>query len=118
MIYYIHRKDVATRKAKAMSKTTITTADFDSLYNAIPTEKIVKLEKAAAKTDTHPYWNLLEKTAKKIGTGAVKMEGNWYPVINGKVERTYCYQFSSAAVQVAVWGKGEISNEWRTITSL
>lgn len=90
-----------------MAKVNVKVADFDSIYNAISNgdqAKYSKLVKQAAKIDSHPYWMLLAKMAKKIGYGALKMDGDWYPVIAGELYQKIGYQHSTAACAVAAYG--------------
>ena len=80
--------------------TTITTANIDALTNEFSNaqpEKWAKMERTA-----HPYWTLLAKTAKKIACGAVRIEGAWYPVLNGEVDRVSGFNFSHGATNLAV----------------
>lgn len=101
-----------------MTKITIKVADFDKIYNAVDAVKIVKMTKSLAKTDQHPYWVLLAKVAAKIKYGAIKMEGWWYPVRNGVIDRK-CggYQHNTAAYGIAAYGQN-VNSEVQHITSL
>jgi len=81
--------------------TTITTANIDALTNVFSNaqpEKWMKMERTGA----HPYWTLLAKTAKKIACGAVRIEGAWYPVLNGEVDRINGFNYSHGATNLAV----------------
>lgn len=112
-----------------MKTTTIKVANFDAIYNALMTDDcsksraefaagIAKLERAAAKQDTNVYWMVFAKLAKKIGYGAIRMDGWWYPVMNGIVDRK-CggYQHSTAAYGIAAYGI-KAASEVQYLTSL
>lgn len=112
-----------------MKTITIKIADLNAIYNALMTDDcsksraeyaagIAKLERAAAKIDTTVYWLVFAKLAKKIGYGAIKMDGWWYPVTNGIVDRK-CggYQHNTAAAQIGAYSV-KTGGEWQHITSL
>lgn len=107
-----------------MTKRIIKTADLDAIYNNLPIETYTKMLKAADMSSGQVYWNVVAKVAKKIGYGAMKMEGAWYPVVNGEINRRSSYQFSTAAAgEAASDGRSrgisfQTSGDWQTIVGI
>lgn len=79
-----------------MSNTiTIKIADFGAIFNAAYAEGNAKPEQ---------YYPMSAKIAAKVKFGAIKVDGNWYAVRNGEIDRTLGYQHSTAAVNNAIVG--------------
>jgi hypothetical protein len=88
---------MTTITAKIADLTTAAESIYANIHTAAGEAEAKKIRKLAAKMEVGFETALMTVLVKKIGYGAIKMDGWWFPVVAGEVIANR-YQFSTAAM--------------------